>query len=95
MFIWKLLSILIIDHAAIDINTHASDHMITFFALFIFSSSQPEIRYSTPPIITAITAMTATYFISVAMREPITQKTADSEFGHGRAPQSISGILEA
>jgi hypothetical protein len=55
------------DHAEIEMNTQASAQIITLFAFFVFSSSPLEMRYIIPPIITAITAITAIYLISSAI----------------------------
>jgi hypothetical protein len=61
---------LIIDQAETDINTHARAQMIMLFAFFVFSSSPLDIRYIIPPIITAITAITAIYWINRAIIFP-------------------------
>lgn len=49
-------------------NTHTSDQIIDFFALFAFSSSHQEIRYRRPLIINAITAIAAIYWINWAIK---------------------------
>lgn len=89
--------ILIIDHANTDTRTPTKAHIIMFFARFIFSSSPPERRYIIHPIITAITAITEIYSISVLIKFPIIPYTEASiaASSHsqqpGRAPQLIFG----
>jgi hypothetical protein len=62
---------LISDHAEIDINTPTNAQIMRLLAFLVFSSSQLERRYITHPIITAITAITATYLISRVITFPI------------------------
>jgi hypothetical protein len=50
----------------IDINTATIDQIIHFLAFFVFSSSHHENIYINQAAIKAITATTATYFISSA-----------------------------
>lgn len=63
----KLLTTHMRDHAIDETNTPTNAQIIIVRAFFIFSSSQLEVRNIIPHIITAITAITATYFISAAI----------------------------
>lgn len=80
-------------------STHTSDHMIQVFAFLIFSSSPHERRYIIPLIIRAITAKTATYWITFQIRSHIKVIGAFAQLTEpppqpGRSPQSILGAAK-
>ncbi len=81
-------------HEDTESKTQTKDQIIHVFAFFTFSSSPHETRYIIPLIISAITAITATYLISSAM-SPDTNWIGLSELvlveHHGSPPQSILG----
>lgn len=89
---------MIIDQAEIEINTHTSAQIIMLFAFLVFSSSPLDMRYIIPPIITAITAITAIYWISKAIIFPIISYTqapdADALEHPGNPPHSTSGAAK-
>ena len=92
------MSIFTSRYALTETKTHTSAQIITFFAFFIFSSSPDERRYNIPPYISASTAKTATYCITVAIRFHITSNVtvlldvlhqgSHSQFGLGAAKAS-------
>jgi hypothetical protein len=94
----KLLSIPMIDHAVTDRNTHTSDHIITLFAFFAFSSSHAETRYIIPQSITVRTARTDIYCIIRLMKfhnTPYILSKLLSLLEHpGSPPQLMSGAAE-
>ncbi len=86
----------IIKYHEIDINTATSDQIIHFFAFLVFSSSHEERIYITQAHISAITATTATYFISSATILQIKFTDTSLSFQHlGNQVHSISGQLAA
>jgi len=93
-----LLIIPIIDQARTETSTPMRAYITTFFAFFVFSSSHEDTSIIIPPIITAITAITATYLIHVAIIFPSISKPHASVLVFsqpGSFPQSISGIFTA
>jgi hypothetical protein len=82
-----------INQAEIDNNTQTKDQIIQFFAFFVVSSFQAEVKYIIPEIIVEITAITAIYFIRVAIKDGINlETTSHPELqAPGRPAQFITG----
>ncbi len=101
--------VLIINQADTEKKTPTKDQIIQDFAFFILSSFPAESIYIIHPIINEITAITATYFISVAVDaaknsvasfavetlEELGVDTTSSSGHHGSHAQFTGGVFVA